>query len=81
MEETTIQIPYIRYKSPPRDFDVPSMLQEAHKKLDSWVETLNPKLKVYDALHLKQMEKERDGLTLTYTVIRNKIKPEEEKGE
>lgn len=83
MEETTLIVPYIRYKAPPRDFDVPSMLQEARKKLDSWTKTINPKMTRYDALHLKKLKKEEDGLHITYTIIRDKLKPEEEeeKGE
>ena len=78
MEETTIIIPYIRYKTPPKDLNTPSMLLETRKKLDVWVNSLTPKISCYDAIHMKKIEKNKDGLHLTYSIIRNKLKPKKE---
>lgn len=80
-EETMIIVPYIHYKAPPRCIDTKSMLQYVHEELDQWTKTLNSKLSIYDGIHMKNLKKESDGLHIIYKIIRNRIKPEEEKGE
>lgn len=77
MEKCNIIVPYIYAKAPPRRLDIPKMLVSAKKELSSWVDSLKPKFKVLDGLHLESYEEKDDGLHLSYSVVRNKYKNKE----